>query len=45
LFYFCFMNLLTGAGIAVNRKVLAEMAVRHPEAFSRLVESVRKTAA
>jgi large subunit ribosomal protein L20 len=43
--YSRFMNLLTGAGIAVNRKVLAEMAVRHPEAFSRLVESVRKTAA
>jgi large subunit ribosomal protein L20 len=43
--YSRFMNLLTGAGIAVNRKVLAEMAVRHPEAFSRLVESVRKIAA
>lgn len=43
--YSRFMHLLTGAGVTVNRKVLAEIAVRHPEAFSSLVESVRKTAA
>ncbi len=43
--YSRFMNLLTGAGISVNRKILAEMAVHHPEAFSRLAESVRPTAA
>ncbi len=43
--YSRFINLLSGAGITLNRKVLAEMAVHHPEAFSGLVESVRKKSA
>lgn len=28
-------------GVALNRKVLAEIAIHHPEDFSRLVEQVR----
>ncbi len=43
--YSRFMNLLKLGQITVNRKILAEMAVRHPEAFSSLVESARKDAA
>ncbi len=39
--YSVFMNGLRAAGIGLNRKMLAEMAVRDPEAFSRLVQSVR----
>lgn len=30
--------------VALNRKMLAEIAVRHPEDFSRLVEGVRSVA-
>jgi large subunit ribosomal protein L20 len=32
---------LKKADVVLNRKVLAEIAVRHPEDFSRLVEQVR----
>ena len=32
---------MTLAGIDINRKMLAEMAVRDPEGFARLVEQVR----
>lgn len=39
--YSVFMNGLRAAGIGLNRKMLAEMAVRDPEAFTRLVQSVR----
>ena len=39
--YSVFMNGLRGAGITLNRKVLADMAVRDPEAFSRLVQTAR----
>jgi len=42
--YSRFINLLSQAGIGVNRKILAEMAVKHPEAFSSLVKTVQKTA-
>jgi large subunit ribosomal protein L20 len=35
--YSQFMNGLKKAGIMVNRKVLADMAVREPENFSSLV--------
>lgn len=35
--YSVFMNGLAGAGVAVDRKVLADLAVRDPHAFSRLV--------
>lgn len=31
------MNGLNRAGVAINRKMLAEMAVREPEAFANLV--------
>ena len=35
------MNSLKSSSIEVNRKMLADMAVREPEAFARLVHSVR----
>ena len=43
--YSRFINLLKRGEVAVNRKVLAELAVRCPEAFTRLVESIREPAA
>ncbi|MCS7272521.1 MAG: 50S ribosomal protein L20 [Fimbriimonadales bacterium] len=36
-----FIHALSERGIQINRKQLAEMAVRDPEAFRMLVESVR----
>lgn len=42
--YSVFMNGLRASGIALNRKMLADMAVRDPEAFARLVQSVRSGA-
>ncbi len=39
--YSKFINGLRIAGIILNRKVLAEMAVNDPTAFSKLVESVK----
>lgn len=39
--YSKFMNALKKADIQVNRKMLAEMAVREPEAFSVIVESAK----
>lgn len=39
-----FMNLLKRSGIGLNRKMLAEMAVREPEAFQNLVNTVREKA-
>ena len=39
--YSVFMNGLKAAGIELNRKVLADMAVRDPEAFARLVQAAR----
>lgn len=39
--YSVFMNGLRTAGIALNRKVLADMAVREPEAFATLVQTAR----
>ncbi len=39
--YSKFMNGLRAAGIALNRKVLADMAVRDPEAFSAIVKSAQ----
>jgi large subunit ribosomal protein L20 len=38
------MNLLKRSGIGINRKMLAEMAVREPEAFNSLVNTVREKA-
>ncbi len=34
---------LKTAGVELNRKMLAEIAVRHPEDFARLVEQVRSS--
>lgn len=39
--YSRFMNGLKLAGVEVNRKVLADLAVRDPEAFGALVEQAR----
>ncbi len=37
-----FMHLLKRSGIGINRKMLAEMAVREPEAFTTLVNTARE---
>jgi large subunit ribosomal protein L20 len=39
--YSRFMNGLKQAGIEVNRKVLADLAVRDPQAFGALVQQAR----
>jgi len=39
--YSVFMNGLSKAGIELDRKVLADIAVREPEAFKSLVEQAR----
>ena len=39
--YSTFMNGLKKAGIEINRKVLADIAVRDPDAFAQLVEQAR----
>ena len=39
--YSKFMNALKKSDIAVNRKMLAEMAVNEPEAFSVIVETAK----
>ena len=36
--YNVFMNGLKRAGVEINRKVLADLAVRDPEAFAKLTE-------
>jgi large subunit ribosomal protein L20 len=38
------ISALKKADVALNRKMLAEIAVRHPEDFARLVETVRAAA-
>lgn len=40
--YSAFINALKQKNIALDRKVLADMAENHPEAFSRLVTEVKK---
>jgi len=40
--YSMFMDGLNKAGVEVNRKVLADMAVRDPKAFSQLVEVAKE---
>jgi len=35
------MNGLKDTGIEINRKILADMAVREPEAFTKIVEKVK----
>ena len=43
--YSQFMNGIKLAGIEVDRKVMADLAVRDEAAFKALVESARKTTA
>jgi len=42
--YSALMSSLAGAGIALDRKTLAELAVREPAAFTRVVETARAAA-
>jgi len=39
--YSVFINKLASAGIELNRKVLADLAMNHPEAFKAVVEKVK----
>lgn len=39
-----FMHLLKRSSIGINRKMLADMAVREPEAFTNLVNTAREKA-
>ena len=39
--YSVFMNKLNKAGIEINRKVLADLALNNPEAFKAIVEQVK----
>jgi large subunit ribosomal protein L20 len=38
------MDLLKKSGVELNRKMLADMAVREPEAFASLVSTAREKA-
>jgi len=40
--YSVFINGLHASGIEIDRKVLAGLAVREPEAFAAIAEQVRK---
>lgn len=40
--YSVFMGLLKKEGIELNRKVLADLAMNHPEAFKAVVNRVKK---
>ncbi|HEU6443389.1 MAG TPA: 50S ribosomal protein L20, partial [Microvirga sp.] len=40
--YSVFMNGLKLAGVEIDRKVLADLAVREPQAFAAIAEQVRK---
>ncbi|MFN4085249.1 MAG: 50S ribosomal protein L20 [Spirosomataceae bacterium] len=39
--YSVLMNKLSNAGIELNRKVLADLALNHPEAFKAIVDKVK----
>lgn len=39
--YSVFINKLTKAGIEINRKALADLALNHPEAFEAIVNKVK----
>lgn len=41
--YSQFMGALKRAGITLDRKILAELAVNQPQAFTALVENAKKT--
>lgn len=36
-----FMDMVTKKGIQLNRKVLADLAMNHPEAFKKVVDTVK----
>ena len=40
--YSQFMGLVHAKGLQLNRKVLADLALNHPEAFKAVVETVKK---
>lgn len=40
--YSRFIDLLKKAGVRIDRKILAELAVNHPAVFDRLVEQVKE---
>lgn len=40
--YSRFMHALSQAGITLNRKVLADLAMNHPDTFKAIVKSVKK---
>lgn len=40
--YSRFIHLLGEKGVEINRKQLSEMAIHQPEAFAKLVETVKK---
>jgi len=42
--YSRFINGLSKAGVEVNRKILAQLAISDPPAFSKLVEIARTAA-
>ncbi len=39
--YSAFMNRVKSSGIGLNRKVLADLAMSHPEAFKAIIEKVK----
>jgi len=41
--YSIFINKLNISGLDINRKILADLAVREPESFKALVEKVKKS--
>jgi large subunit ribosomal protein L20 len=43
--YSTFMNGLSAAGVELDRKVLADIAVRDPEAFRRFADVAREATA
>lgn len=40
--YSKFMGLVNKSELSLNRKVLADLALNHPEAFKAVVESIKK---
>lgn len=40
--YSVFINALSKAGVVIDRKILADMAVRDVESFRKIVDSVKK---
>jgi large subunit ribosomal protein L20 len=39
--YSVFMNMLVKKGVTLDRKILADMAMNHPESFKSLIASVK----